>query len=180
MKRTQGVTLLAVIFVMISTATAYGQSSFSAGIGVNFFRYETTYLTALSATYLHELQDGLELNVGGEFNITTAKDEAGEVRPRLVLPANVGLNFTFPQDRVTFLFGTGLTPVFNINTHETGEEEFRFYMGPYVKGAMRVKVHPIMSWFVEYQQDLLIGGDTWINSASRLMTGINFAFSRGM
>ncbi|MFA7566839.1 MAG: hypothetical protein WCY01_07405 [Alkalispirochaeta sp.] len=164
-----------VLLVGVAVVTVSGDSSISTGIGVNFFRYDTTYLTALSATYHHELQGGLELNIGGDFNITTRKDADGEIKPKLLLPVNVGLNFTFPHDRVTFLFGTGLTPVFNINTDETGADEFRFYMGPYLKGAMRVRVHPIMSWFVEYQQDLLIGGDQWINSASRVMTGINFA-----
>ncbi|MFP4151704.1 MAG: hypothetical protein ACLFR8_13545 [Alkalispirochaeta sp.] len=166
------------VFAMLLAAPVAAESSISAGIGVNFFRYDTTYLTALSAAYHHELQDGLELNVGGDFNITTREDEDGETKPRFVIPANLGLNFTFPQDRVTFLFGTGLTPVFNINTDESGSDGFAFYMGPYVKGAARVKVHPIMSWFLEYQQDLLIGGDTWINSSSRVLTGINFALSR--
>ena len=163
------------VFVPVST---WAQSSFSAGVGVNFFRYETTYLTALSATYQHELQEGLELNIGGDFNITTKENKNDDIKPRFVIPANIGLNFTFPQEMVTFLFGTGLTPVFNINTDLEEEEQFHFYMGPYLKGAMRVKVHPIMSWFVEYQQDLLIGGDDWINSSSRVLTGINFAFVR--
>lgn len=159
-------------------APAAAQSSISTGVGVNFFRYNTTYLTALSAAYHHEIQDGLEVNIGGDFNITTRENDDGDVKPRFVIPANLGLNFTFPQETVTFLFGTGLTPVFNINTDEEGSDDFRFYMGPYIKGAMRVKVHPIMSWFVEYQQDLLIGGSNWINSSSRVLTGINFAFER--
>ncbi len=177
MKRLRTAIAVAVMLTTIAATHLVADNSFSAGIGVNFFRYETTYLTVLSATYHHELQDGLELNIGGDFNITTKENDDGDVKPRFVLPANIGLNFTFPQERVTFLFGTGLTPVFNINTDETGSDDFRFYMGPYVKGAMRVKVHPIMSWFVEYQQDLLIGGNDWINSASRIMTGINFAFA---
>jgi hypothetical protein len=66
--------------------------------------------------------------------------------------------------------------VFNFNPDT--EDEFRFLMGPYLKGAVRVKVHPIMSWYLEAQQDLLIGGDDWINTGTRLSTGINFAFSR--
>jgi len=166
------------VLTSLLAAPVAAESSISTGVGVNFFRYDTTYLTALSAAYHHELQEGLELNIGGDFNITTRENDDGETKPRFVIPANLGLNFTFPQESVTFLFGTGLTPVFNINTDESGSDEFEFYMGPYVKGAMRVKVHPIMSWFVEYQQDLLIGGDSWINSSSRVLTGINFALAR--
>ncbi|MFW5827798.1 MAG: hypothetical protein ACOCU4_06890 [Alkalispirochaeta sp.] len=169
--------LWAATAITATTATAFADSSFSAGIGTNFYRYDTTYLTALSATYLYELQDGLELNLGGEFGITTDENADGDTVPSFLIPVNVGLNFTFPQERVTFLFGTGLSPVFNFNPDT--ETEFRFLMGPYVKTALRVDVHPIMSWFVEAQQDLLIGGSDWINTGTRLSTGINFAFPRG-
>lgn len=163
--------------VTVVTATAAADSSFSAGIGTNFYRYDTTYLTALTATYLYELQDGLELNLGGEFGITTDTNADGDTVPSFLIPANVGLNFTFPQETTTFLFGTGLSPVFNFNPDT--DTEFRFLMGPYVKAALRVKVHPIMSWFLEAQQDLLIGGSEWINTSTRLSTGINFAFPAG-
>ncbi len=148
--------------------------SISAGIGYNFFRYETGYLTALSLTWLEELQPGLELNIGSEFGITTDENEDGDTVPQFLIPVNLGLNFTFPRERVVYLFGTGITPVFNSDP-DSDEDEFQFLMGPYVKGAFRLRVHPIMSWYLEYQQDLLIGGDDWINAASRLTTGINFA-----
>ena len=171
------ITMLGVLAaIVLYAAPVMAQSSFSAGLGVHFFRYDTTYLTALNATYLYELNEGLELNIGSEFGITTTKNEEDKTVPSFVIPVNVGLNFTFPQDRTTFVFGTGLTSVFNINPDT--DEEFRFLMGPYVKGAMRVRVHPIMSWFVEAQQDLLIGGDDWINTGTRLATGINFSFER--
>lgn len=170
MRKILGVVLLS----LVVGAPAMASDSFSTGIGVNFFRYETPYLSAITATYLVELQEGLELNLGSEFNITTSENAEGDVVPSFVIPANVGLNFTFPRERVTYLFGTGLTPVFNVNPDT--EESFRFFMGPYVKGEMRIRVHPIMSWFVAYQQDLLIGGETWISAASRITTGINFAF----
>lgn len=147
------------------------QSSISAGMGVHFFQYDQTYLTVMNAAYLHELGEGLELNIGGEFAIDTYDDE-GNTEARFLIPANLGLNFTFPREPATFVFGTGLTPVFNINPDK--DTDMRFFMGPYVKGSVRLRVHPIMSWFVEAQQDLLIGGDDWINTATRLTTGINF------
>lgn len=168
--------ILLLLLVAGAGAPAAAQSSFSAGMGVNFFRYGTPYLTAMNATYLYELSEGMELNLGAEFGIhADNENEEGDTVPSILIPVNVGLNFTFPQERTTFVFGTGLTPVFNLNP-ET-DREFRFYMGPYVKTAVRVRVHPIMSWFVEVQQDLLIGGEDWINTGTRLATGINFSFS---
>ena len=168
--------VLALIAFGAATLPATAENSFSAGVGTTLYRYDTTYLTALSATYLHQLQSGLELNMGGEFGITTDENKQGDTVPSFLIPVNVGLNFTFPQDGLTFLFGTGLTPVFNFNPDT--DDEFAFLMGPYVKGAMRVSVHPIMSWFLEVQQDLLIGGEAWINTSTRIATGINFSFSR--
>jgi hypothetical protein len=51
--------LLLVLTIVASLAgTVAAESSFSAGIGTNFYRYDTTYLTALSASYLHDLQEG--------------------------------------------------------------------------------------------------------------------------
>lgn len=162
------------IFALLSglSLNVAAESSISAGIGYNFYRYETGYLTALSVTWLEELQDGLELNLGAEFGITTDENDEGDTVPRFLIPVNAGLNFTFPREAVVYLFGTGLTPVFAFNPDS--DDEFSFLMGPYLKGAFRLRVHRIMSWYLEYQQDLLIGGDEWINAASRLTTGIHF------
>ncbi len=165
--------ILAVSILALLAAPLAAQNSVSAGMGVHFFRYDTAYLTVMNATYLHELNEGLEFNLGGEFAIHTYDDD-GSTEARFLIPANVGLNFNFPRGNMLFVFGTGLTPVFNVNPDD--EEDLRFYMGPYVKGALRVHVHPIMSWFLEAQQDLLIGGDDWINTGTRLATGINFSF----
>lgn len=163
---------LLILLVLAIPAGIAAENSISAGVGYNFYRYETGYLTALSATWLQEIQEGLEINLGAEFGITTDENADGETVPSFLIPVNLGLNFTFPREKVRYIFGTGLTPVFNFNP-ET-DDEFRFLMGPYLKGAFRLRVHPIMSWYVEYQQDLLIGGDDWINAASRITTGINF------
>ncbi|TVR89465.1 MAG: hypothetical protein EA428_10155 [Spirochaetaceae bacterium] len=163
--------LVSLVLLAVAPA-AFSQMSFAAGLGVNFFRYETPYLTALAATYLYEYTDGVELNIGGEFAINTTEDDDGDVVPRFLLPANIGLNFVFPRDQVSVVFGTGLTPVFVID--EDGDTSF--LMGPYAKGAVRVNVHPFMSWFLEIQQDLLIGGSDWINTGTRASSGIVFSF----
>lgn len=169
------VTVRRALFSLVLLAVApvaFAQMSFAAGLGANFFRYETPYLTALAATYLYEYTDGVELNVGGEFAISTTEDDDGNTVPRFLLPANLGLNFVFPYNRVSLVFGTGLTPVLRID--EDGDPGF--LMGPYAKGAIRVQVHPFMSWFVEIQQDLLIGGSEWINTGTRASSGIVFSF----
>ncbi|TVR71553.1 MAG: hypothetical protein EA427_04290 [Spirochaetaceae bacterium] len=170
-----GIILIALVLPAMGAAVApvAAQSSLSAGMGVHFFQYDTTYLTVMNATYLHELTRGLELNIGGEFAIHTYDDE-GSTEARFLIPANVGLNFSFPRHPATFVFGTGLTPVFAINPDD--DRDFRFFMGPYAKAEVRLRVHPIMSWFVSAQQDLLVGGDDWISTGTRLATGINFSF----
>lgn len=171
MRRVRSTALAVAAFLIVGTAFAEG--SVSTGIGVNLFRYERAYLN-ITTTYHHVLQPGLELAMGGEFAIATESDDDG-VRPSFVIPVNVGLNFTFPYQNATLVFGTGLTPVFNFNPDT--DDAFVFYMGPYVRFGGRLKVHPIMSVYAEYQQDLLIGGSEWINTASRITAGINFALT---
>lgn len=164
--------LIALLLLALPLAVS-AQSAFNAKIGGNFYRYERSYLST-GFTYLLTLEEGMEVNVGGDFGISTRR-ENGEIEPSFLVPANLGLNFTFPQETVTFYVGFGLTPVFAFNV--SADEDFSFLMGPYGKAGMRVKVHRIMSWFVEYQQDLLIGGEEWINTSTRLNTGIHFSFN---
>ena len=168
MKRIAAILILAAVPLF-----ADAQSAFNAKIGGNFYRYERAYLST-GITYLHTLEEGMEVNVGGDFGIST-REEDDEIEPSFLVPANLGLNFTFPQEVWNFYVGFGLTPVFAFNTER--DEDVSFLMGPYGKAGMRVKVHRIMSWFVEYQQDLLIGGEDWINTSTRLNTGIHFSFN---
>ncbi|MFP4010979.1 MAG: hypothetical protein ACLFUM_04700 [Spirochaetaceae bacterium] len=167
MRRTIALLLLLGIPALVSA-----ESAFNAKIGGNFYRYERGYLST-GLTYLLTLEEGMELNVGGDFGISTRRED-GEIKPSFLVPANVGLNFTFPQEVTNFYVGFGLTPVFAFNTES--DDDFSFLMGPYGRAGMRLRVHRIMSWFVEYQQDLLIGGEQWINTSTRLNTGIHFSF----
>lgn len=153
---------------------AQAQSSFSAGIGGMFYRYETGFLST-HVTYLFEREDQLEINAGAAFGITTRSDN-GDVEPQFLIPLNLGLNFLFPNQNAVFLFGTGLSPVFHFNPNDN--DDFEFLVGPYAKVGLRIPVHRIMSWGLELQQDLLIGGDEWINTATRVFTGITFTFTR--
>ncbi|MFO7782317.1 MAG: hypothetical protein R6W94_11900 [Spirochaetia bacterium] len=165
--------ILATLVLLMLPFLAVAQSAFDARIGGNFYRYERAYLST-GFTYLLTLEEGMEANVGGDFGISTRRED-GEIGPSFLVPANLGLNFTFPREAVNFYVGFGLTPVFAFNPEP--DTDFSFLMGPYGKTGLRVRVHPIMSWFLEYQQDLLIGGEQWINTSTRLNTGIHFSFN---
>lgn len=165
------VVLSIALLSLFSLSHLGAQQSFSAHIGGNFFRYDTAYLTT-GVSSLTQLRDDLELDIGAFFGIATEEDDQGETVPSFLIPVNVGLNFLFPTERATFLLGAGVTPVFNFSEEDAGGNEF--FMGPYIGAGARLKIHPVMSWFVQAQQDLLIGGDDWINTATRLTTGINF------
>jgi hypothetical protein len=160
---------------MLCAVVTMAESSFTAFIGTNFFNYERTYLTT-GIAYLPMLEDQLELNMAAAFNIYTESNEAGTVvNPYFLIPANLGLNFLYPGDTVAFLFGIGLTPVLSIR--QSQQPSVLFYMGPYLKAEVRAKVHRIMSLILELQQDLLIGGPTWVNTSTRISAGVNFTFS---
>ncbi len=168
--------VLAIAILVSLTAPVWSDGSFSIGIGGNFFLNDQGYLDAVSASYQHVLQDGLELNLGADLALNTQNSNAaGEKVPSFLIPVTMGLNFIFPGDVLTFVFGTGISPIFNFNP-ET-DDEFLFYMGPFTRAEVRVRVHPIMSWLVSVQQDLQIGGNDWINGSTRVLTGINFALS---
>lgn len=173
--RATRILLPVVLFLLVALASLGAQQSFSAHIGGNFFRYDTAYLTT-GVSSLTQLREDLELDIGAFFGIATEEDDQGDTVPSFLIPVNVGLNFLFPTDQATFLLGAGVTPVFNFSDEDAGGNEF--YMGPYIAAGARLKIHPVMSWFVDAQQDLLIGGDEWINTATRLTTGINFTLGQ--
>lgn len=175
MRRLAPITLPALLFLAVVVAPVAADSSFSAHIGGNFFRYDTSYLTT-GGSYLNKLRPDLELDFGAFFGIATEENDEGETVPSFLIPVNLGLNFLFPTEGVTFLLGSGITPVFNFSDEDAGGNEF--YMGPYLAAGARLQIHPVMSWFVQGQQDLLFGGDEWINTATRLTTGINFTLGQ--
>jgi hypothetical protein len=166
MKKTVFVLLLAAAAV-----AAFGQNSFSAHLGGDFFRYEQSFLD-LGLSYIREIQPGQELELAANFAIRT-ETENGDIVPYFFVPFNIGLNFTFPKEKLMLLLGVGISPAF---IFEGASDESLFYMGPFIKTGMRFKVHKLMNWFAEFQQDLFIGPPGWINASSRLNTGINFTF----
>lgn len=175
MRRLSRFIIPSLLLLFLALPPLAADSSFSAHIGGNFFRYETSYLTT-GGSYLNRLRSDLELDFGAFFGIATEKNDEGETVPSFLIPVNLGLNFLFPTEKVTFLLGSGITPVFNFSDKDAGGNEF--YMGPYIAAGARLQIHPVMSWFVQGRQDLLFGGDDWINTATRLTTGINFTLGQ--
>lgn len=169
-----------VIFLLLIIAVFSVESqpsSFSANIGMDFFNYAENYLdTGLS--YNHLITAGLEASIGFDFALRTENagtDAVPNVVPYFFIPLNIGLNFIFDSFYPTMLFGFGIAPVIRIPPDST--DTGRFYMGPYIKAGVRVKVQRLLNWFIEVQQDLLIGKPNWINTTTRAYTGINFSFS---
>ena len=158
----------AVILILFS-AVAAAVPSFSVHIGGDFFNYEDNFLD-LGFTYMNPVGEDMELYLSGHFGVLT-KTVNGEIDADFFYPVEGGLNFLFPLSQVmTGLFGIGLTPQFFVS------DETRFYLGPTVKCGMRVRIHPLMQWMAEVQQDLVIGEPKWINTGTRLYTGIVFTF----
>jgi hypothetical protein len=154
------------------TAAASAQTTFTTHIGTNLFQYETAFLET-GATLLTPLAPEMELHLGADFGIATERTD-GEIDPSFLIPLNLGLNFTFPLDRVVLYVGTGLTPNFLFGPAVDGDSQF--FLGPYARTGIRVKVHELMSAFIDLEQDLLIGGPDWINTSTRILGGIHFSF----
>ena len=164
--------LIVVIVAIAAVPSVFAEASFSTYIGGSFFRYEQGFLTT-GVTYLGGIGEQLELDLGVDFGIATETDSQGQVTPQFFVPVEIGLNFTFPGDLFSFYFGPGLSAIFYIQP--AAEPPITFFVGPFLHGGVRVRVHAIMSLFAEVQQDLLIGGTMWVNTATRVCAGINFS-----
>lgn len=159
---------LCILIILLFGAASLSAASFSTGLGVDFFNYEQAYLST-HAALINEVTGNVELELGTTFGIIVEDQEPG-----FYLPLQLGLGFVFPNlPVIDGVIGVGLTPAFNWGPAFNSR---RFYLGPYLKGGIRVPVHPYMRWYVEVQQNLLFGPPQWINTSTRVMTGINFFF----
>lgn len=157
-------------FTFIIALNLSSTPSYSLNIGGDFFNYKNAFLD-IGASCVIPVAKNMELNFGANFGIAT-ETEGSATEANFYIPLDFGLNFIFnDQSKMSFLAGAGITPQLLIL------DETRFYMGPYFKGGIRVKVHENMKWFLEVQQDLLIGAPQWINTATRARTGILFSFA---
>jgi len=160
----------ALLLICAGTVPAAAESMVTGNFGVNLFGYNTTYLTT-GVMYQKSVQTGMDMVVGADFGIHTEKNTSNEVEADFLIPLRLGLHFPFQHKKVTYGFGTGITPTFQF---EQNEDSAGFLMGPYVNGSVRIQVHPVMSVFLQYQQDLLFGEPDWIYTGSRFLVGISF------
>ena len=52
-----------------------------------------------------------------------------------------------------------------------------FFLGPYLLGEVRFHIHKQMALLVSVEQDLLIGGTNWINTATQFGAGMIFSIA---
>ena len=167
---------LFIVFLVAAAVPVMG-SSISVGLGFTTFNYAEIYLASHAAFHI-VLARGMELNFGFDFALWPVRE--GVAQPRFYLPVYGGVDFFFGNTNPIFFVGVGVNPVFILYPepdpayNETG---LRFFMGPSLRGGIRLRVHEFMSWFVYLQQDLLIGPPGWINTATSVKTGINFQLS---
>ncbi|MEA1910772.1 MAG: hypothetical protein U9N32_03730 [Spirochaetota bacterium] len=165
--------LIVITGLFILSAAAFASDSktmLTGGFGVNFFGYKTPYLTT-GFMYQVEIKEGMALVGGVDFGIYTDTNISGDVEADFLIPLKIGVYFPFPGEKITFGFGTGLSPCFQFTNDDS---DASFLMGPYVNGSMRIKVHPVMSVFLQIQQDLLFGKPDWIYTGSQIKLGISF------
>ncbi|ORC35636.1 hypothetical protein B4O97_08300 [Marispirochaeta aestuarii] len=160
------------LILMLLAASAWAAPSFVATLGGDFFNYEDGFLD-IGGAYIVPLHSDLELSLGAGFGLWP-EEGSGSNDARFYIPLDLGLNFLFPgNEKVSYLLGAGVTPQFLF------ADENRTYVGPFIKGGIRIRTHEFMQWIIEAQQDLLIGPPDWINTSTRIRTGIQFSFDTG-
>ena len=161
--------VIAACAIILASSMLWSVPSFTAALGGDFFNYEKSFLD-ISGAYIVPLQEDLELSIGAGFGIST-EERNGETEALFYIPLDLGLNFIFPgKGNISYLVGAGVTPQFVI------ADDRKLYLGPSIKGGVRIRTHEYMQWIIELQQDLLIGPPDWINTATRFRTGIQFSF----
>lgn len=139
-------------------------------LGINFFGYDTTYLTT-GILYHMEVKDSMYIVGGVDFGISRVSSNSEIVGADFLIPLKIGIEFPFQVNNLKYGFGAGITPCFQFTYNDTGAE---FLIGPYINGSIRIKVHPVMSVFLQLQQDLLFGKPDWIYTGTRMNLGITF------
>jgi hypothetical protein len=162
----------AAVLTVSITGMVPGASYMTGRIGGYFFRYDTAYLST-GGSFLYETDRDYEIEFGGEFGIRTTRDDDRKITPEFFIPIHAGLNFLFDRGPVVLYIGTGLVPAFLVETGSGSDSTF--FLGPYVKAGLRVPMHPVMSGLLEVQQDLLFGGEHWVNTATRIAAGLRFS-----
>jgi hypothetical protein len=161
--------LTILFFVLLGSAPQMFSQAFSAGIGADFPNYEKAYLD-VRAQYIHYLNPDVDITLGSSFAIATHEDN-GDTDADFFVPVDLGVNFIFPvNDKFAYYFGIGATAQFELPDDDSN----RFRTGPFATLGIRAGIHPYMEWYLEARQDLVFGEPDWINTVTRLSTGIIF------
>ncbi|MDR3200102.1 MAG: hypothetical protein LBT68_01475 [Spirochaetales bacterium] len=161
--------ILFFLFILLALCPTAFSQSLSAGIGADFPNYEKSYLD-IRLQYIHHLNPDVDVTLGSSFALSTHKDD-GDTDADFLIPVDLGVNFIFPiNDIFAYYFGIGATAQFFIPDDGVN----RIYPGPFVTVGLRAGVHPFMEWYLEARQDLLFGEPDWLNTSTRLSTGIIF------
>lgn len=165
--------IIGIVGLFILSAVIFASDSktmVTGGFGINFIGYKTPYLTT-GFLYQVEIKDGMDFVGGVDFGIRIETISSDEVEADFLIPLKFGVYFPFPGEKITFGFGSGLSPCFQFSNDDS---DAGFLVGPYISGSMRIRVHPVMSIFLQIQQDLLFGKPNWIYTGSQIKAGISF------
>jgi hypothetical protein len=160
----------ATLLICAGAGSAAAGELVSGSFGFNYYSYERVYLTT-GISYQYPLREAMDLVLGAEFGVSTSERSTGGVEANFLIPIQAGLNFPFPGERLSYSFGAGLAPHLNYGADIEG---VTLRMGPYVHGLARLQVHPVMSLFLRFEQNLLFGAPRWIYTGSKLALGISF------
>ena len=165
------VLIMFVFVIAVSSISALeGKSMLTGEFGFNYFAYKTLYLST-GVVYQVEVIEGMDIVGGADFGINTETGTSGEINANFLIPLKLGIYFPFQVEKIEYGFGTGITPTFQKTYDGSGAG---FLIGPYINGSIRIKVHPVMSVYMQFQQDLLFGKPDWIYTGSRINIGISF------
>ena len=161
--------LLPAILVLLALGTAaHAETGFQAGVTLDFLNYENAFIAPAFSVQPVIAKD-MELDLGMAFGIYVL-----EGHPRFKVPLKVGFNFLFTvAPAISPILSIGVLPQI-VWGETTFYQPTLFLIGPYIGGGIRFQLHPLMSWFVDVQQTLLIGAPKWINTGTRIGTGMQF------
>ena len=169
------IALVLFILLAVLAASPAEELSFAGQVGGIFLNYapDDIYLRMGFGMYA-PLGQNLAFHLGIGFALRTDETDSGAIVPKILIPSKLGLIFGFPVGVVSFHIGFGLTPLIKIDATVDPDVGY-FFLGPYLLGEVRFHIHEQMAILVSAEQDLLIGGTNWINTATQLGAGMIFS-----
>lgn len=158
---------ICLLLVSVTTFAEEKRTTFSVSSGIEYL--DNTFFN-FGVSVIKPLGQNKELDFKVALNMKTEENNEGETEPLFNVPFKLGINFLFPaQEKLTFLVGTGITPMLRLAGEDKG-----LLIGPNVKAGVRYKVHPTMNIFLEACESLLIGPPKWNYLSTEVVFGVNF------